>query len=415
MKRIIPHPSLRASLISALLMPAMAGFAHGMAAPASDDAGIITPDSTGFHFTDQKIVKHTSVKDQNKSGTCWSFSGTGVLEDEVLRQGGPELDLADMWAVRNCYIDKAKKYIRTGGKVNFSQGGSFADVLYNLDNYGAIPEEAYPGLNYGEDKHAHFEMADAMTGYLNGVLQNSNKRLSTAWLPGFIGILDAYLGPAPESFTYNGKTYTPESFAKEMGLNASDFINITSFTHHPFYKECALEIADNWLWSTCQNVPLEELKAVVDNAIDNGFTVGWAADVSEGAFKWPMGYALLPAEKTAADMEGTELSRWVKLSDKDREASQFDIKGPVKERTITQESRQKAFDNQETTDDHGMVIVGYATDQEGNRYYKVKNSWDTNQIYDGYFYVSEPYFLEKTISVMVNKKAIPSAIAKKFK
>ena len=415
MKRIIPHPSLRASLITALLMPAVAGMAHGMPAPACDEPGVITPDSTGFNFTDKKIVKHTSVKDQNKSGTCWSFSGTGVLEDEVLRHGGPELDLSDMWAVRNCYIDKAKKYIRSGGTVNFSQGGSFADVLYNLENYGAIPEEAYTGLNYGEAKHAHFEMADALTGYLEGILKNSNKHLSTAWLPGFIGILDAYLGPAPESFTYNGKTYTPQSFAKEMGLNADDFINITSYTHHPFYKPCSLELADNWLWSSCQNVPMDELKAVVDNALEKGYTVGWAADVSEGGFKWPKGYAVLPAEKTAADMEGTELSRWVKLSDKERDEAQFDIKGPVKEKTVTQESRQKAFDNLETTDDHGMVIVGYATDQEGNRYYKVKNSWDTNQIYDGYFYVSEPYFLEKTISVMVNKGAVPSSISKKFK
>ncbi len=405
----------KTSLLASLLIPAMGVSAHGMPAPAYDEEGPITPDSTGFTFTDVKVIPHTPVKDQNKSGTCWSFSGIGVLEDDVLRKGGPELDLSEMWTVRNCYIDKAKKYIRTSGNVNFAQGGSFADVLYALENYGAIPEEAYAGLNYGEPKHSHYEMADAMKGYLDGVLQNGNKHLSTAWLPGFIGILDAYLGPVPESFTYNGKKYTPESFAKEMGISADDFINITSYTHHPFYQPCALELADNWLWSQCQNVPMDELKAIVDNALDNNYTVGWAADVSEGGFKWAKGYAVLPAEKTAADMEGTELSRWVKLSDKERDAAQYDIKGPVKEKTVTQESRQKAFDNMETTDDHGMVIVGVATDQEGNRYYKVKNSWDTNQIYDGYFYVSEPYFLEKTISVMVNKDAIPSSIAKKLK
>lgn len=406
---------IRSSLLSALLVSGLGGMAHGMPAPSFDTAEPITPDSTGFFFTDVKINPHTSVKDQNKSGTCWSFSGTGVLEDDVLRRTGKEVDIAEMWTVRNCYIDKAKKYIRTGGNVNFAQGGSFADVLYALDNYGAMPEEAYAGLNYGEPKHSHYELEDAMKGYLNGVLQNGSKRLSTAWLPGLIGILDAYLGPVPETFTVNGKTYTPESYAKELGLKADDFINITSYTHHPFYTPFAMEIADNWLWSQCQNVPMEELKAIVDNALDKGYTVGWAADVSEGGFKWPMGYAVLPAEKTAADMEGTELSRWVKLSDKERDAAQYDIKGPVKEKEVTQETRQKTFDNLETTDDHGMVIVGSATDQEGNRYYKVKNSWDTNQIYDGFFYVSEPYFLEKTISVMVNKATIPASISKKFK
>jgi len=401
-------------MISAAAMLALPAAATYMQAPACDDPAIVDPDSTGFKFTDVKIIRTTPVKDQNKSGTCWSFSGTSVLEEEVLRHGGPELDLSEMWTVRNCYIDKAKKYIRTGGNVNFAQGGSFADVLYSLENYGAVPEEAYAGLNYGEPKHSHYEMADALTGYLNGILKNGNKHLSDAWLPGFIGILDAYLGKAPETFTYNGKTYTPQSFAKEMGLNAGDFINVTSFTHHPFYKAFPIEVADNWLWAPSQNVPLNELKQIVDNALENGYTVGWAADVSEGGFKWRNGYAVLPEEKSEKDMDGTELSRWVKLSDKDRDNAKFDIKGPVKEKTVTQESRQKAFDNFETTDDHGMVIVGYATDQEGNRYYKVKNSWDTNQLYDGYFYVSEPYFLEKTISVMVNKNAVPSAISKKF-
>lgn len=401
-------------LLSTSLLLGMPLFGHGMAAPASEPE-IMTPDSTGFTFTDVKIVKHTPVKDQNKSGTCWSFSGTGVLEDDVMRKGGPELDLSEMWTVRNCYIDKAKKYIRTGGKINFAQGGSFADVLYNLDNYGAVPEEVYGGLEYGEKKHSHYELADALTGYLNGILKNGNKRLSDAWLIGFTGILDAYLGKAPESFTYNGKTYTPQEFAKAMGLDASNYINITSYTHHPFYKPFALEVADNWLWSTCQNVPMEELKQIVDNALEKGYTVGWAADVSEGGFKWAKGYAVLPEAKDEADMDGTELSRWVKLSDKDRENARFDIKGPTKEKTVTQETRQKSFDNFETTDDHGMVLVGTATDQEGNRYYKVKNSWDTNQIYDGYFYVSEPYFLEKTLSVMVNKEAVPGDIVKKFK
>lgn len=327
-----------------------------------------------------------------------------------MRRGGPELDLSEMWAVRNCYIDKAKKYIRTNGVTNFAQGGAASDVFYVADNYGVVPEGVYPGLNYGEDKHVHGELEGVLKAYLDVVKKNPNKKLSTAWLPGFIGILDAYLGPAPESFTVNGKTYTPQSYAQELGINGDDFISLTSYIHHPYYQNFAIEIPDNWTWAQSFNVPMEEMKEAVDNALDNGYTVCWSADVSEGGFQWRNGFALLPEKKTGEDLEGTELSRWVQLSDKDREAATYKIKGPVKERKVTQESRQKTFDNYETTDDHGMVIVGYATDQEGNRYYKVKNSWDTNQLYDGYLYVSEPYFLEKTISVMVNKEALPASV-----
>lgn len=242
-----------------------------------------------------------------------------------------------------------------------------------------------------------------------------NSKLSTAWLKGFEGILDAYLGRVPEQFTYEGKTYTPQSFAKAIGLEPENFINVISFTHHPFYEEFALEIPDNWAWTLSRNVPMEDMKAIVDNALEQGRTVCWAADVSEGGFKWRKGYALLPASKGRQDMTDTELSRWVKLSDKDRENEKFEIKGPVKEEEVTQESRQTGFDNFETTDDHGMVIVGTATDQEGNKYYKVKNSWDTNQLYDGYLYVSMPYFMAKTIGVGVHRDAVPASIAKKFK
>lgn len=392
--------------LAALLLAPLAGRA---------DDKVENPDSTGFTFTDIKVVRTTPVKDQNKSGTCWSFAGTSFLEDEVLHKGGPELDLSEMFTVRQCYIDKAKKYIRMDGKINFAQGGGAMDVIYVLKNYGAIPESAYDGLNYGEKKHAHYEMADAMQGYLDGILKKGNKHLSTAWLAGFEGILDAYLGKVPETFTVDGKTYTPQQYAKSLGLNPDDYVQLTSYTHHPFYEEFALEIPDNWMWVTSRNVPMDEFKQIVDNALNNDYTVAWAADVSEGGFKWRKGYAVLPDEINTEDMDGTELSRWVTLDDKDREAKRFDIKGPCKEKKVTQESRQETFDNFDTTDDHGMVIVGIAEDQEGNRYYKVKNSWDTNQIYGGYFYVSEPYFLEKTLGIIVNKNAIPASISKKFK
>lgn len=391
-------------------------FATYYQAPAAEPK-IENPDSTGFKFTDVKINKTGSVKDQNKSGTCWAFSGISTLEDNVMRKGGPELDISEMYVVRNAYIDKAKKFMRMNGAINFAQGGSWGDVLNMTAQYGAMPEEAYTGLNYGETKHSHYEMAEALEAYLRAVLNRGtkNKKLSTAWLPGFVGILDAYLGKVPETFTYNGKTYTPQQWAKEMGLEPENFVNITSYTHHPFYENFVLEIPDNWAWTESRNVPMEDMQRIVDYAIDKGWTVMWAADVSEGGFKWNKGFALLPDDKDQKDMTDTELSRWVKLSDKDRESSKFDIKGPVKEKTVTQESRQKTFDNFETTDDHGMVIVGTATDQEGNKYYKVKNSWDTNQLYDGYIYVSVPFFLEKTLGIGVHNDAIPDDIKKKFK
>ncbi len=389
--------------------------AAAVASGASADDKVVVPDSTGFKFTDVKVVKTTPVKDQNRTGTCWCFSGNSFFEDEIMRKGGNEQDLSEMFVVRQCYLDKADKYIRMNGTVNFAQGGSSLDVPYVWKRYGAMPEEAYAGLEYGEDAHSHYEMAEAMKAYLDAVKRNPNKKLTTAWKKGFEGILDAYFGKVPETFTYNGKTYTPQSYAKEMGLVAEEYIPVTSWTHHPFYEPFVLEVADNWLWGQYHNVPLEEMKAIVDNAIDNGYSVVWAADVSEGGFKWRKGYAVLPEATDEKSLEGTELARWTQLSDKDREESRYDIKGPVKEEKVTQESRQAGFDSQQTTDDHGMVIVGRAVDQEGNKYYKVKNSWNTNQLYDGYIYVSEPYFLAKTIDILVNREAIPKDIAKKMK
>lgn len=408
---------LKLTFVASALLCGLTAGATYFEAPTYATAEPITPDSTGFKFTDVKILPTNSVKDQNKSGTCWAFSGVSALEDDLLRRGNGEHDLSEMFIVRNAYIDKAKKYIRTNGKINFAQGGSFKDVLEMTRLYGAMPEEAYQGLNYGEKKHSHYEMAEALTSYLDAVLRNGQrtKKLSTAWLPGFVGILDAYLGKVPETFDYKGKTYTPQSFAKEIGVEPENFEIFTSYTHHPFYERFALEIPDNWLWSEVMNVPMEDLLAITDNALDKGYTVCWAADVSEGGFKWNKGYALNPEEKSEKDMTDSEVARWSKLSDKDRANERFEIKGPVKEKTVTQEMRQEGFDNYETTDDHGMVIVGYATDQEGNKYYKVKNSWDTNQLYDGYLYVSVPYFLEKTMNIGVRKEAVPSAIAKKLK
>lgn len=300
------------------------------------------------------------------------------------------------------------------GQANFAAGGSILDVPYVWKKYGAVPEEVYSGLNYGEDKHVHGELDGALKAYVDVMVKKPNKKLSTAWRKGFEGILDAYLGEVPQTFTYNGKEYTPQSYAASLGIDPDNYVALTSFTHHPFYENFIFEVPDNWLWAQYTNLPLDELKAVVDNALANGYTVAWAADVSEDGFKWTDGVALIPKGKDENDMDGTELSRWVHLSDKDRQNEKYAFSGPVEEIAVTQELRQQMFDSQETTDDHGMEIVGTARDQKGNRYYKVKNSWDTNQKYNGYLYVSEPFFLAKTLNLLVNKKAVPASIAKKI-
>ena len=398
-------------IISAALAAVIATTSASAAEPADSTA---TDSVETFVFTDIISLPTTSVKDQNKSGTCWCFSGTSFFEDEILRQGGDSLDISEMYTVRKCYEDKAERFIRLYGQTNFAAGGSIIDVPYVWKRYGAIPEEAYAGLEYGEDKHVHGELDAALAAYLKAVVAKPNRKLTTAWRKGLKGILDAYFGEIPETFEYKGKTYTPQSFAASLPINTDSYVPLTSFTHHPYYETFAVEVPDNWLWAQYYNLPLDEFKAVVDNSLEKGYTVVWAADVSEGGFKWTDGVALMPKGKSEGDMNGTELSRWVKLSDRERSNEKFNFTGPVEEIEVTPESRQEMFDNQETTDDHGMVITGVATDQKGNRYYKVKNSWDTNQKYDGYFYVSEPYFLAKTIDILVHRDAIPKNIAKKM-
>ena len=391
----------------------IAALAAAVLSPATARADEETPD-TAFVFTDEIVIPVTSVKDQNKSGTCWCFSGTSFFENEIRKAGGDSLDLSEMFTVYHCYLDKADRYVRMYGNANFAAGGSIMDVPYVWRRYGAVPEEVYRGLCYGEDKHVHGELDGELAAIVDVVTKKPNKKISPAWKKAFEGVLEAYLGKLPEKFTYKGKEYTPQSYAASLPVNPDNYVALTSFTHHPFYEEFVFEVPDNWLWANYMNIPLDELKAVVDNALAMGYTVAWAADVSEGGFKWTDGVALMPKGKNEGDMDGTELSRWVHLSDKDRQNEKYEFKGPVEEIEVTQELRQNMFDSQETTDDHGMEIVGTARDQKGNRYYKVKNSWDTNQKYDGYLYVSEPFFLAKTLNLLVNKKAVPKEIAKKI-
>jgi bleomycin hydrolase len=371
------------------------------------------PDSS-YVFTVVKQLPATSVKNQYRSGTCWSYSAISFLESELLRTIKDTFDLSEMYCVRKCYSDKAEMYVRFHGKHNFGGGGEAHDVTYVLKNYGMVPNEAYTGNLPGEDKPIHGEMDAVLEANVDAVIKNPNKQLTAVWKQGFEGLADAYLGKTPEKFIYKGKEYTPKSFAGMMGLNPDDYIEITSYTHHPFYSKFIIEIEDNWLMESDYNLPVDELIRVMDNSIDKGFTMVWGADVSEKGFSWKNGVAVVP-DKNAPEVAGLEKDKWEKMTDAEREKLLFGFNKPVPEKTITQEMRQKEFDNYLTTDDHGMHITGIAKDQNGTKYYIVKNSWGTDGNPNrGYFYASESYVRLKTMDIMVNKAAIPSDIKKKL-
>ncbi len=379
-------------------------------------SSILSTAQEGYEFTELKRLAVSSVKDQHRSGTCWSFSGLAFLEAEMYRMGKKDVpDLSQMFVVRNCYYDKAVKYVRMQGNLNLGGGGAFHDVTYVLKNYGIVPYEVYSGLQYGEDNHVHGELDEVLKDFCVGVVKNQNKKLSTAWKTGFNGLLDAYFGALPQKFNYKGKEYTPKTFAKDYtGLNADDYVTITSFMHHPYYEQFILEIPDNWLWGQVYNVKLDDLIKVIDNSLDQGYTVAWATDVSEKGFSYRDGVAVVPG-KDLAEMSDTERSKWEKMTDVEKNQLLYSFSKPVDEKKITPELRQDAFDNYLTTDDHGMLIMGVAKDQNGKKYYMVKNSWAESNKFNGYLYVSEAFILYKTTNIMVNKNAIPKDIKAKLK
>ena len=370
-------------------------------------------DNDGYQFTTVKEVKISPVKNQNRTGTCWCFSGLGFLESELLRMGKGEYDLSEMFIVNHSYKDKADKYVRLHGYLNFAQGGSFGDVLYAAKHYGLVPESVMNGLNYGENMHVHGEMESAAANYLEAIIKNPNRKLSTAWKKGFDGIIDAYLGELPEKFTYNGKEYTPKSFAEELGLNIDDYVSLTSFTHHPFYSTFPIEVQDNWRWDLSYNLPIDELMQVFDNAINNGYSVAWASDVSEKGFS-RNGIAVA-ADIESMERSGSDQDRWLGLSQtqKDQEIKKM-LEKPCQEIKVTQELRQEEYDNYKTTDDHGMLIYGIAKDQTGKKFYMVKNSWGTDNKYKGTWYASETFVAFKTMNIVVHKNAIPKEIRAKL-
>lgn len=369
----------------------------------------------GYQFITVKANPITSIKNQGSSGTCWAFSGLGFLESELLRMNKGEHDLSEMYIVHFNYEDKAKKYVRLNGALNFSQGGSFADVIETLNEYGVVPNSEMEGLNYGEITHNHGEMEDGLSGYLNGILKNSNKKLSTAWFYGFDGILNSYLGKRPQSFIYKGKKYTPQSFSAELGLDSNNYISITSFTHHPFYTFFALEVPDNWRWALSYNVPMDKMIDIMDHAISSGYTIAWATDVSEVGFTRE-GLGVIPDQEDI-EIIGSDQAHWLGLSQADKKhiiREKIGV-GPINEIVVTQEMRQEAFDNYETTDDHGMQIFGIAKDKNGKKYYMVKNSWGETGRYNGVWYISESFVKYKTTSFIVNKASLPKEIVNRLK
>ena len=365
-----------------------------------------------FVFTTVKENPITSIKNQNRSSTCWSFSSVAFLESELLRQGKGEFDLSEMFIVHHTMEDRAVNYVRYHGDASFSPGGSFEDMVVCYEKYGMVPQDAMPGIMYGDSLPVHNEL-DAVAGaYVEAIGKGKFSKLTPVWKNGLRSIYDTYLGECPKEFTYNGKTYTPRTFADEvLKLNMDDYISLTSYTHHPFYTQFNVEVQDNWRNALSYNLPIEELMEVMDNAVRKGYTFAWGSDVSEQGFTRD-GIAVFPDASKGAELTGSDMAHWLGLSaaDKRKELTSK----PLPEVTVTQEMRQTAFDNWETTDDHGMLIYGLAKDQNGKEYFMVKNSWGEAGKYKGIWYASKAFVAYKTMNILVHKDAIPSKIAKKL-
>lgn len=365
----------------------------------------------GYIFTTVKANPVTEVKNQNETGTCWCFATISFLESEAIKKGAPEnLDLSEMFVVSKSYTERAIKYIRLDGSLKFDAGSDVGDVLEVLESDGLVPNSVMPGLNYGAEEHIHWELTEVLKGYLQAVVANPNKKLSTAWLNGFNNILKAYLGEMPQKFTVDGKEYTPKSYAESLGLNKDEFISFTSFTHHPFYEKMVIDVPDNWRWTQSYNIPLDEMLEVMDYAIENGYTVGWVSDMSEKSW----GDVATVPDVEANEKAGSDEARWIGISKAEKDAILYNRNSPGPEKQINQEIRQIAYDNKQTTDDHAMHVYGIAKDQNGTKYYMVKNSWGNKGPYNGHNYASESYVRYKTMNILVNRAAVPAHILKKL-
>ncbi len=349
-----------------------------------------------YKFTTEIDLETTPVISQGRTGTCWSFSTSSFLESEIIRLTGKQINLSEMYQVRNTYPKKAENFVMRQGKAQFSEGGLAHDVINSVRDYGLVTQEAYSGLFAKEENHNHAELVAVLKSMLETYIDNPAKALSPKWKKAVSSVLDVYLGSNPKTFQFEGKQYTPESFLKMTKIAPEDYITITSFNHAPFYSKFILNIPDNWSNGSFYNVPLDEMISTIDNALENGFTVELDCDVSERTFSSKDGVAVIP---------------------EDSENNIKALQGVYPEKNITQEYRQAEFENYDTTDDHLMHITGLLRDQNGTKYYKVKNSWGTDESRNangGYVYFSEAYMKLKAISVMVHKDAVPKATSKKL-
>ena len=366
-------------------------------------------------FTVVKELPITSIKDQNRSGTCWDYSTLSFFESEILKKSGKTYNLCEAFVANKTYMDRAIQVVRLHGDCQFAQGGSAYDVLYAIQHYGICPEDAMPapGSMQGDSLFNFNEFFSLLEPYVNAVARNTASKISNQWKPGLQGILDAYLGKCPETFTYEGKTYTPQSFAASLGLDWNDYVSITSYTHHPFYTAFPVEVQDNWRNPLSYNLPMDEMMRIIDNAIAEGYTVAWGGDVSEDGFT-RQGLAYAVDTKAAESMQGSDMARWLKLSSSKKRDILDEMGCNVPELTPTQERRQERYDNWELTDDHGMLIFGIAKDQNGKEYYMVKNSWGETGDYNGTWYMTKAFIADNTMDYLVNKNAIPKDIRKKL-
>ena len=367
-------------------------------------------------FTTIKENPITSVKDQNRSGTCWDYSTLSFFEAEILKATGKTYDLDESFVANKTYMERAIQVVRFHGDCQFAQGGSAEDVLATMKAHGIIPQGImpFPGSLYGDSLNNFNEFFSILEPYVDAVAKNKAKKISNAWKNGLQGILDAYLGKCPEKFTYEGKEYTPKSFMASLGINLDDYVSITSYTHHPFYTGFAVEVQDNWRFPLSYNVPMDEMMQIIDNAVEQGYTVAWGGDVSEDGFtRKGLAYAI-DSKKTQQSLQGSDMARWLKMTTEKKRNIIDSLGCTVPEIVPTQEMRQERFDNWELTDDHGMLIYGVAKDQNGKEYYMVKNSWGETGDYKGTWYMTKAFIAANTMVFLINKNAIPAEIRKKL-
>ncbi len=343
-----------------------------------------------YQFKETVNVPHTAVDNQGSSGTCWCFAGIGFVEAEILRMYGKEFNLSEMFTVRQAWTEKVAKFVRMHGGSSLSQGGEVCDVLYMINKYGMMPEADYSGKVIGEERHMHSEMNEVIASVARAIVKNGNKKISPAGPKAVQGVLDAYLGDVPEDFVMDGKKYTPKSFAEAYPINPTDYIEICSFTSDPYYKPCMVEIPDNWTWTPAYNMPLDELMQAVDYALEHGYTLGWAQDVSNPGFSRKEGVGIVPEDPKDPKL-------WEEI---------------VAEKQVTDEIHQTAYDNWDAGDDHSMLVVGIAKDQNGTKYYKIKNSWGEAGPHKGYWYCSEQYLRQYTIFFTLHKDALSKSMKK---